>query len=122
MPTIPIEIKQVNEAMTWQVLIDRIRGTIRFVLGSGYYEKDAEGNPVINSLGFPTFILSGSWSWEKEYSLLDTMIQQIMMAADTTARQYIADNPTVPMYAVFDDVLAEMGTNLYLMEKANVEN
>lgn len=87
---------------------------VRVVIVSGYYETDVSGNAVPNAVGFPKFVVLNTLK-EFEANLSDPRVQQLMVGYDAAYRQYIIDNPLVPLFAVFDNFMTDLALQLYDM-------
>lgn len=89
---------------------------VRVVVSVGYYETDADGNPVLNAIGFPKFVPVNVLT-EFDVLLSDPTAQAIIAAREPEYRiklaEHIASGSMVPIMAVWDDYQTQLCLDLY---------
>lgn len=89
---------------------------VRMVIASGYYATDADGNPILNAIGFPKFI-PVSVLTEFHIPLADPGAQTVIGAREIEYRtrllEHITTNNPIPILAVWDDYQTQLCLDLY---------
>ena len=88
---------------------------VKMIICTGYYPKDADGNPVLNQLGFDKFNVRDLLH-EFILPMNDPKVVALthaQSAYNLAYRQFIIDHPEVPLMAVFDNFQTELGLQLY---------
>lgn len=109
-------VQQANKIQARFITLDRMPPNgcplVRVVIVSGYYEVDADGNSILNGLGFPKFTVRDTLH-EFEVPLNDPQVQQIMMAREVEFKTYVFNNPEVPLLVTVDNYLTQLALDLY---------
>ena len=111
MPSIEIPgIRVADKLMARHVTLDRIGLAVRYTVVAGYYETDADGAPVPNGLGFPTFRETAMLG---EYAAQLAAPQTLALIAAREAEAQAAMAAGTQALALCDDYLAQLCLDHY---------
>ena len=111
MPSLDLPgIQIADKIMVRHVTLDRIGLLVRYTVVAGYYETDADGQPVPNSLGFPTFRETAMLG---EYAAQLAAPQTLALIAAREAEAQAAMAAGTQALALCDDYLAQLCLDHY---------